>query len=229
MARVGSHGFGWEAHPEQVSTTSFKSEQEMEAWCNGKWDACASPSHPPRLHLSNWLLHEKWYTFYKGKDEDKEACLEEKLERRGKDLASGVSALSLEDMKPKGKSMQEKYKIASTKVVMLLNKFNRALAAAETSLPPMKRQLPMDAYAKRKSGVMACRSMKDSIMDELEDLKQCPDEPILLEEQMGRLEVMQKELVEHLDALQEAMGKVAVPKKEQAVDDEVAPSPGCTP
>ena len=217
----------WFSNPPcQVTELTFSDEKEMKSWCEAKWGAWQSDLHPARYHDTNWRLDELWYVHDKGEHKDRETTMEEKIERAAKDGQSAQAAISYEEKKC-GKTAAERHKHALTKFSFMMNKLNKTLSQAEVAMPGLKRKLKVTEFSGMKDGVAKCRAMKDKVMDEMEDLRE-PKEGDH-EDFADRLDVLQKDVQEHQEALLEALTKFkGAPQAKQERCDE-GEHPKCAP
>ena len=207
-------------HAPELTEASFTDETEKMLWPEAKWDSCSDGKHPGKLH-KNWRLTERWFEKDKGQDKDQDTKICEGMDRSGTDLAATSSLLAVgEPPKGKHKSNEERHKAGVSRVKLLAGRFGKTLANCESSLPGMRRKCTDDTYRRLKNGVAACRTIRDEVLDEFEDLKTLPPDHELQEAAIDSLSRLQRTLTEHSQAMMEAWQAQKEPMVVKQDDDE---------
>ena len=165
-----------------------------------------NPDYPPKVDKDNWRLSEYFYEHDLGMKTKTSFTLDESLNRSGADQGAVASMVSLEEEKKLGKKdPKEKHRQSISRVTNLAAKLGKNIGAAETSLPSLKRKLPEGGFQSLKEGLDRCRQCRCNVLEELEDLKPLPEQVDDQELAVEKLGVLQQDLIEHLDALRDAM------------------------
>ena len=154
-----------------------------------------------------------------GEKKEQETEINEKMKRVGTDLAGTSAMLAIDEPKGKLKSATDRHRAAKTRVQTLLTKLGKALSGCEASMPGLKRKVAPDAYKRLRSGVCAIRDLRDQVMDELEDLKNLPQDTDSQDMCIDGLLRLQRSLVEHHSALLEAWDKHKEPIVKEDKDE----------
>ena len=202
----------------------------MKAWVSKKVAPCARSDKPDLLY-PNYDLCEFWFTHEMGQDLAATTELGEVVERAATDLAAAVGSLCMDDVPScrRHGSQECKHKQLVNKVSSSAQKLAKVLAAADSKLPLWRRQLPTPAFNRFKAGVAKCRDARESVLDELEDLKlfvvdKSPSDHAV---DSSRLSELATTLSEHMSALQDA-----IKSNEPGSSDEIkseAPDPSLAP
>ena len=198
-----------------MNDADFDDVDEQMEWLQSKVDV-DNVEHPPKLH-KNWKLSEYWFEHDQGAKTTKVMKIDEELSRVGKESGAANSMMSLDDLpqKGKGKDMAAKHKAGLGRVVSLCGKLGKAISSTENNLPGWKRKTPPGIYSKLKAGVERCRQCRAESLDEMEDLKDLPEEEHVFDEFMGKLAKIQTNLQEHIEAIKEATSLAEPTVKQQ--------------
>ena len=190
----------------QVAETDFETEEELVAYVEEHWDACADPAHPPK-ERDNWRLTEKWFKNEEGLHEKNCTKVTEKLQRSADCLPAGLSMMNLEDdtTKSKVKPVKDRHKATLSKLQGVVNKLGRIITSAESSMPSMKRKLADRDYAKMRSGMVVVRECRETSLDMLEDMRECPEVAEEAEGMIEKMQKLQKDVQEKISTLEQAM------------------------
>ena len=213
--------------PHQLKLTDFTNEKELIDWSDAKFMASSDPDYPDKLHDVNPRLSERWYVHSKGKDIKKQTKITEQLEKSGTDALSGLSALSIQDVSGKAaKSAADVHKASLGKTHSALAKLNKAIYKAEHALPGLKRKVTSSTFSQMKNGLTEVRNIRDTNLDQLEDVKEMAKDEVEQQEQIEKLSKIMLSLQECHDILNEALAKHGEPptKKEKIQSPEHAPA-----
>ena len=197
------------AYAEQVADHHFTSDEERKQWAEEKWKSCEHykerQNFPDKLFEGNWKLDERYYYFHKGKTGGKEAEIDETMSREATDASAASSLLALGDQGPKGKGKgaDQKFKGLVSKVTGALGKLARSLLSCEQALPGLKRRLPHTICVRLKDGLAAVRNLRDTCLDNFEDLKEAPADGDFTET-IDKLMSIHNQIMEGNDTLLEA-------------------------
>ena len=167
----------------------------------------ANPAFPPRHHPENFKLSEYYYERDMGKETSRKTTLEENLARKGADSSTAGSMLSLDVEPARGgrrQTPEQRHKAAFGRVQHHMKRLASTINSTESQLPALKRRISSVAYSQLKHGVSQSRDVRGHILDQLEDYKAVPDE-CNTDLVINALQEMQKEVQEHVSALQDAM------------------------
>ena len=199
MNKKGAIGVSY-VLPLQVTDSTFTDSQEQEEWFHAKTSPWIT-EHAPKDH-SNWRLSERWFVQSRGRLKEKVAKVDEIYDRAGADQSSAQAMLNGEEEKPK-KDPHEKHMWAMQRTNGLINKLSRSIASLESALPGMKRSL--EAGQKVKAVLHRCCEAKTLSLDQLEDCRQLPSDPVLQEDTFIILTDIQKNVQEHLEAIKDVI------------------------
>ena len=205
----------------QVTEKTFHDEKEHRDWFHGKTDQYLS-KHPERVHPTNWMLTERFYSHDKGRH--KAACteLEEKLNRSGSDAGAAAQMMLGEEPGKQKKDPETQHKQAVGRTTSMLGKLSRQISSLETTIPSLRRTISSAALAKVKEGLQKCRQVKDDTLESLEDLKIFSTDTTQEEEKLEGLANLQHKLQEHTLAITDVlnMHKQLPIKKDPATSEE---------
>ena len=190
-----------------MTEDTFDSLDELKDWAKKKFDACAHPDFPDRVH-KNWRLIERHYLEDKGRDLTNSTTITEGMDRSATDSASALGLLSITDQpNKKMKTLPEQHKAQVNKFQLSVNKMSRTISQTELGLPGLKRKLCGSQFVRLKQGLQMCRELLETVRDEAEDVKECPDGEAAQEAAIQVLSKLQLRLAEHQDSMQEAIQK----------------------
>ena len=189
--------------------------------------ANTDPNYPALEDENNWKLSEFYFKHNQGLQKNDKSEVQDKLERTAGDQSSALAALGEEPEKKnkKGQSVDDKHKGGVAGVVRVSNKLHKIMIGVENRLPSLKRKLSPESYGHLKRGLEECRLSRESSLDSLEDLKECPQEEDVAWQSCEQLSKIAKSLSEHVECLQDAIRKHAAPDAPEIVKSEVAAAP----
>ena len=192
----------------KVTDNTFSSDAEQMKWMEKKC-VMDDPEHPPLVDDDNWRLSEFWYVKDLGKKTKTTFTMNEKLQRTGNDQTAGAQMVAVEEVKKnlKGKDPAEKHKQYINKIVIISGRLAKLVGSAENALPGLKRKMPAEKFSSFKKGLGACREVRCSSMEDLEDLKAFPATESDQEIVTAKVEKMHTELSEHFSALKDALSQ----------------------
>ena len=200
-----------------MKETTFANQKEKFEWAEAKWQDSEDPDHPPKVHPTNWMLSEKWFTTSQGCHKNKKTTLAEAMDRSASCLPSGLAMLGMEPEntnKQKTKTPEERHKMALSKLSAAVGRLGKAIGGAEARLPALKRLSSAGSYQKLKAGLQACRENKDESLDKIEDWKVMATTEFEIEMNITEMGKEQAMVLECLQSLQEAF------KTDKAIKDE---------
>ena len=189
----------------EVKEEAATNEDELSEWLHSKVDPFARADKPPKYH-PNIYFQEFYYEFDKGKDTSVSTVVEERLQRQGMDMQSSTSMMSLEnEMKDKKGDPQVKFNAMISKIMGMVKKLQTTINNTESALPGLKRTIPTLSFKQIRDGLSQSRDYKEDCLYRVEDWKAEGWQPQQGDETMDAMTQMHKNLMEHSQALVEAL------------------------
>ena len=92
--------------PPKLTMMDFHTDEEAKAWVELKAPFGHDPDKMPRLDKNNWKLSEYWFVWDGGMDISKTSIVEEKMDRIGIDVSSGLAVLGIDNGDGNGKKQK---------------------------------------------------------------------------------------------------------------------------
>ena len=203
----------------QVTHDDFSDDAEQHQWFKDKTKEFEDAQHPVRQH-SNWRLEERFYIHNRGRSISTKTSVEENLKRSASDLAGTSSIMGMPPEKKKDtKSPEQLHQMGLNRATALMSRLSKCISTCETNMPAWKRKLQMSQFIKIRESLQSCRSIKDTLLDELEDIRVLPTDPSLHDEIITKVNHMHSVLLDHIGALTEVMQKYKVEGKKTIKKD----------